>query len=499
MMKRYEPVLSEVGTMRRGEGPREACGIFGIYAPGRDVARLTFFALYALQHRGQESAGIATSDGRSAYMYKAMGLVSQVFTEENLRPLVGHLAIGHNRYSTTGSSVLRNAQPYLIETMHGPLGVGHNGNLTNAPVLRRRLLERGVGLASTSDSEVITQMLAGMPGPAWEPRIAAFMAEAEGAYALTILTREAVFGVRDPWGFRPLVIGRFPDGGGWCIASESCALLTIGAEYVREVAPGEIVRLDANGITVSQGRAPERRALCIFEFIYFARPDSVLDDQVVHRVRVRLGRELAREQPADADLVIGVPDSATPAAIGYAEESGIPFGEGLIKNRYIGRTFIQPDEGLRRLGVALKFNPLPSNLKGKRVVLVDDSIVRGNTSGPLVRLLREGGAREVHMRITSPPIRHPCFMGVDMATYSELIAHRMTVEEIREHLGCDSLGYLSLDGLERAVSEEVGNGVGAKSRGYCTACFSGSYPIRLEDWWLSEERVKVAFEGALPM
>ncbi len=482
----------------REDGPREACGVFGIYAPGRDVARLTFFALYALQHRGQESAGIATSDGRGAHIYKSMGLVSQVFTEENLRPLVGHLAIGHNRYSTTGSSVLRNAQPYLIETLYGPLGVGHNGNLTNALVLRRKLLEKGVGLSSTSDSEVITQMLAGMPGPAWEPRIAAFMAEAEGAYALTILTRDAVFGVRDPWGLRPLVIGRFPDGNGWCIASESCALSTIGAEYVREVAPGEIVRLDANGLTATQGRAPEQRSLCIFEFIYFARPDSLLDDQVVHRVRVRLGRELAREQPADADLVIGVPDSATPAAVGYAEESGIPFGEGLIKNRYIGRTFIQPDEGLRRLGVALKFNPLPSNLKGKRVVLVDDSIVRGNTSGPLVRLLRDGGAREVHMRITSPPIRHPCFMGVDMATYNELIAHRLTVEEIRQHLGCDSLGYLSLDGLERAVSEEVGNGVGPGGRGYCNACFSGSYPIHLEEWWLSEDRIKLAFEGTLP-
>jgi amidophosphoribosyltransferase len=482
----------------REDGPREACGVFGIYAPGRDVARLTFFALYALQHRGQESAGIATSDGRGAHIHKSMGLVSQVFTEENLRPLVGYLAIGHNRYSTTGSSVLRNAQPYLIETLHGPLGVGHNGNLTNALILRRKLLERGVGLSSTSDSEVITQMLAGMPGPAWEPRIAAFMAEAEGAYSLTILTRDAVFGVRDPWGLRPLVIGRFPGGDGWCIASESCALSTIGAEYVREVAPGEIVRLDANGLTATQGRAPEQRSLCIFEFIYFARPDSLLDDQVVHRVRVRLGRELAREQPADADLVIGVPDSATPAAVGYAEESGIPFGEGLIKNRYIGRTFIQPDEGLRRLGVALKFNPLPSNLKGKRVVLVDDSIVRGNTSGPLVRLLRDGGAREVHMRITSPPIRHPCFMGVDMATYNELIAHRLTVEEIRQHLGCDSLGYLSLDGLERAVSEEVGNGTGPIGRGYCTACFSGSYPIRLEEWWLSEDRIKLAFEGTLP-
>ncbi|MCS7221029.1 MAG: amidophosphoribosyltransferase [Anaerolineae bacterium] len=479
--------------------PHEACGVFGIYAPGMDVARITFFALYALQHRGQESAGIATSDGRAAYIHKGMGLVAQVFNEDNLRPLKGHLAIGHNRYSTTGSSHIRNAQPYLIETIHGPLGVGHNGNLTNALTLRRRLLERGVGLSSSSDSEVITQMLAAPPpggepnGPDWEARIAAFMAQAEGAYSLVILTRDAVFAVRDPLGLRPLCLGELSsDNGtlGFVVASESCALGTIGARYLREVRPGEIVRLDSTGMHSIQGRPPApRSALCVFEYVYFARPDSILEEQVVHRVRQRLGEELAREAPADADVVVGVPDSATPAAIGYARASGIPYSEGLIKNRYIGRTFIQPDDRLRRAGVHLKYNPLPANLGGKRVVLVDDSIVRGNTAGPLVRLLREGGATEVHVRVSSPPVRHPCFMGVDMATYDELIASSKTVEEIRRHIGADSLAYLSHEGLMRAVVAEIG-----EDRGHCSACFTGRYPIRLEEWWALKAQEKLAFE-----
>jgi len=464
-----------------GDSPREACGVFGIYAPGEDVARLTFFALYALQHRGQESAGIATSDGRMAHIHKGMGLVAQVFNEENLAPLKGHLAIGHNRYSTTGASHLRNAQPYLIETYLGPLGVAHNGNLVNAPRLRRELLQRGVGLTSSSDSEVITLMLAGASGDTWEERITAFMRQAYGAYSLTILTRDAVYAVRDPWGFRPLCLGRF--NGGYVVASESSAIATIGAEYLREVQPGEIVTLDAYGLHSRPGLPPARAALCTFEHIYFSRPDSLWAGRVIHQVRQALGRELAREHPVEADLVVPVPDSSIPAAIGYAQESGIPFNEGLIKNRYIGRTFIQPDDHIRRMGVALKFNPLPENLAGKRVVLVDDSIVRGNTSGPLVRLLRDAGATEVHMRVTCPPIRHPCFMGVDMATYDELIAHRMTVPEIQKYLGCDSLGYLSLEGMMRAIGRE---------EGYCNACFTGVYPIDLY-----EEQEKMAFEGVL--
>jgi amidophosphoribosyltransferase len=421
-----------------------------------------------------------------------------VFNETNLGPLQGHLAIGQNRYSTTGGSHLRNAQPYLIETMHGPLGVGHNGNLTNALHLRQKLLERGVGLSSSSDSEVITQLLAApLPGaglgqPDWESRLANFMAEAEGAFSLVILTRDAIFGVRDPLGLRPLCIGRLPENGhpaGYVVASESCALGTIGAEYVREVRPGEIVRLDADGLHSRQAVEPAPEpAFCVFEYVYFARPDSVIEDQTVHRVRQRLGEMLASEAPADADIVVGVPDSATPAAIGYAIASGLPYTEGLIKNRYIGRTFIQPDDRLRKAGVHLKYNPLRANLAGQRVVLVDDSIVRGNTAGPLVHLLREGGAVEVHVRVSSPPVRHPCFMGIDMARGEELIGYAKTVEEIRQHIGADSLAYLSHQGMLRAVTADLQG-----QHGHCSACFTGSYPIGLEDWWISKE--KLAFEG----
>ncbi len=500
-------------------GMREECGVFGVYAPGRDVARLTFFALYALQHRGQESAGIATSDGHLAFSHKGMGLVSQVFNEDNLRPLTGHLAIGHTRYSTTGSSLLRNAQPYLIETIYGPLGVSHNGNLTNALQLRRMLLERGVGLSSTTDSEVITQVLAAPPetwagvevasvpsngkhppdGAAggysldndrWVARIRAFMRIAEGAYSLVLLTHDALYAVRDSRGLRPLCLGQL--NGGYVVASESCALLTIGAQFLREVQPGEIVRLDAKGVTSFEGHTPIERSLCIFEYVYFARPDSTLEGQVVHQVRQRLGRQLARESPVEADIVVGVPDSATPAAIGYSLESGLPYTEGLIKNRYIGRTFIHPDDQLRRVGVALKYNPLTANLKGKRVVMIDDSIVRGNTAAPLIKLLRDGGATEVHVRVSSPPVRHPCFMGVDMATYRELIAHRLDVEGIRKHIGADSLAYLSLYGLVQAVQDAI-----KTETGHCTACFSGAYPIRIPPWLFSDERDKVLFEDAL--
>jgi amidophosphoribosyltransferase len=458
-------------VFEQDDKPQHECGIFGIYAPDEDVARLTFFGLYALQHRGQESAGIAVSNGRRISVHKEMGLVAQVFNEEKLRPLQGHVAIGHTRYSTTGSSKLQNAQPFQVESALGPLAVGHNGNLTNAHELRRELLNRGVGLTSTSDSEVVTQMLAGGEGKTWEEKLRVFMIRAQGAYCLTVLTRDALFAVRDPWGLHPLCIGRLGDGG-WVVASESCALNTIGAAVVRELEPGEIVAIDENGPrTVARMPAPER-AMCLFEYIYFARPDSVLSQQTLHATRVAAGRELAREAPAEADVVIPVPDSAVPAAIGFAQESGVPYSEGLIKNRYIGRTFIQPDDRLRQLGVQLKFNPLADNLHGKRVVLVDDSIVRGNTSGPIVKLLRDAGAKEVHMRVSSPPIRHPCFLGVDMATYPELIAHRMTILEIRAHLGVDSLAYLSLEGLMRST--------GKREAGFCQGCFTGHYPVDVE-------------------
>ncbi len=351
--------------------------------------------------------------------------------------------------------------------MLGPIALAHNGNLVNTGELRRKLFERGVGLASSCDSEVIIQMLAGAQGDNMLDRIKDMMSMALGAYSLTVLTRDALYAVRDPWGFRPLSMGRL--NGGWVVASESCALETVGAYDITEVAPGSIVMMDANGARIVQGREPEQSSLCIFECIYFARPDSIIDGQLIHEVRQELGRQLAREHPVDADLVMGVPDSATAAAIGYAQEAGIPFGEGLIKNRYIGRTFIQPDDRLRKAGVALKFNPLALGLQGKRLIVVDDSIVRGNTSAPTVELLRRAGAREVHMRISSPPIKHPCFMGVDMATYGELIAHRMTIEEIRQHVGADTLGFLSMEGMIKALNRP-------KER-YCTACFSGEYPF----------------------
>ncbi len=453
------------------DSPHEECGVFGIVTPEQDVARLAFFALYALQHRGQEAAGITTFDGQVAHIHKGMGLVSQVFNEENLHPLRGSMGIGHNRYSTTGSSKLRNTQPYLMETLHGPLALGHNGNLINAPQLRRELLERGVGLHTSTDSEVIIHLLAAGGGRNWFSRIRTFMAKAEGAYTLVILTREGVYGVRDPWGLRPLVLGKL-DGGGYALASESCAFSTIGARTVREIEPGEIVRLDADGYEIIQGAPPEKLAFCTFEQIYFARPDSVLRGELVHRMRQEMGRQLAREAPTDADIVVPVPDSGTPHAIGYAKESGIPFSEGLIKSRYIGRTFIQPTDQLRKVGVAMKFNPLPQNLAGQRVVLVDDSIVRGNTSGPLVQMLRDAGAAEVHLRVACPPIKFPCFMGVDMASQKELIAAQKSIPEIAAHVGADSLAYISLEGMMTAL----GTADGPQS-GYCNACFTGDYPF----------------------
>ncbi len=474
--------------------PKEECGVFGIYAPDRDVARLTFFGIYAMQHRGQESAGIATCDGERTYMHKEMGLVAQVFKEHHLEGLRGHLAIGHNRYSTAGNSNLENCSPYLVETVYGPLGVAHNGNLTNASDLRQQLLERGVGLAATTDSEVITQVLAASATvwhddhpddlDHWEMRLWSLLHVAEGAYSLAVLTKDAIYAVRDRNGLRPLCIGRLANGG-WVVASESCALSTIGATFVRDVEPGEMIRINQRGVKATQV-VQSQRALCIFEFVYFARPDSMLEGQGVHEVRQKLGRQLAREAPVEADFVIPVPDSAIPAAIGYSQESGIPYTEGLVKNRYIGRTFIQPDDELRKQSVALKYNPLPANLAGKRVILIDDSIVRGNTAGPLVRLLRDAGAREVHVRVSSPPVRHPCFMGIDMATPGQLIASRYDVEGIRDWIGSDSLAYLTLDGMVEMV-EQFPNAC-RKDTGHCSACFSGDYPIAVPDWVDKEDR-----------
>jgi amidophosphoribosyltransferase len=467
VVKRFFMSISNLNS----DSLKEECGIIGIYAPHEDVARMAFFGLYALQHRGQEAAGIAVSDGVTAKVHKDLGLVSQVFTPQNLAPLQGHYAIGHTRYSTTGSSSARNAQPFLIETQYGPVGVAHNGNLVNTSDLRAEMLKRGVGLSSSSDSEVLTMMLAGATGETWEARIQNTMPQWRGAYSLVILTREGVFAVRDPWGFRPLSVGRLPSGG-HAAASETGALRTLGCDAIREVKPGEIVILSNTALRVRQAQPPAPElARCVFEHIYFSRPDSFWDGLSVHEVRQKLGEALAREAPVAADVVIAVPDSSTPAAIGYARVSGLPINDGLVKNRYIGRTFIQPTDSLRKQGVALKFNALEENLRGKRVVMIDDSIVRGNTSGPLVKLVRDAGAREVHLRITCPPIAHPCFMGVDMGTYQELIAHTMTIKEMRDHIDCDTLHFLSLDGMMQAIG---------RASGYCNACFTGVYPIELD-------------------
>jgi amidophosphoribosyltransferase len=455
------------------ESPKEECGVIGIFAPNEDVARMTFFGLYALQHRGQEAAGMAVADGLTMSMHKGVGLVSHVFTPNTMAELKGHYAIGHTRYSTTGSSMLRNAQPFMIETINGPLALAHNGNLVNSAELRQELMEQGVGFSSSSDTEVMTMMLARNGGATWEDRIKTAMKKWIGAYSLVILTRDCVYAARDPWGFRPLCIGMLPSGG-HAVASETGALQTLGCEAIRDVKPGEVVSLSNNALKVMQAVKPEQpSAMCVFEHIYFARPDQTWDGINVHHVRQRLGEELAREVTGrfEADVVIPVPDSSVPAAIGFSHMSGIPYNDGFIKNRYVGRTFIEPTDSLRKRGVALKFNVINENVRDKRVVMIDDSIVRGNTTGPLIKLLKNAGAKEVHVAITCPPIAHPCFMGVDMGRHEDLIAYKRTVDEIREHVGADSLYYLSVDGMMKAVQ---------RRDGFCQACFTGQYPISVD-------------------
>ncbi|MFC1870624.1 amidophosphoribosyltransferase [Chloroflexota bacterium] len=447
----------------------ESCGVFGVYAPGEDVARLTFFALFALQHRGQESAGIATSDGKNIQVYARMGLVSQVFSEQSLSQLKGDIAIGHNRYSTTGSSVLSNAQPMVLSDGTSTIAIAHNGNIVNAQSLREELCAQGYTFNTTTDSEVIGNLILSSPEKEWVNRIRYATRRIQGAYALTIMTNHTLFGVRGPLGVRPLCMGAID--GGWVIASETCALDHIGASFIREVDLGEIVAITENGVD-SYREESDRKGLCIFEFIYFARPDSVINGRLLYPARQAMGEGLAREHSVAADVVIGVPDSATAAGIGYARQSDIPLTEGLLKNRYVGRTFIEPDQRIRDLGVKLKFNPLPQMLNDKRVVVVDDSIVRGTTTPQVIKLLRRAGAKEVHMRICAPPIRYPCFFGVDMATRWELIAARKTVPEIRDYIGADSLGYLSIDGLIQAVALPKEN--------FCLACFTGDYPIPVQ-------------------
>ena len=472
--------MPEAYALLEDDHPQEECGVIGVFAPNEDVARMAFFGLFALQHRGQEAAGIAVSNGSFIRMHKELGLVSQVFTPAHLDPLQGDFAIGHNRYSTTGSSSIRNVQPFLIDTRYGSVAVAHNGNLVNSTELRQELLDNGVGLSSSSDTEIIVQTLASSSGSDWFERLKSAMKKWIGAFSLVLLTRNEVFAVRDPWGFRPLSVGMLPSGG-HVVASETGALLTLGCVGIREVQPGEIIALSDNALRVCQALKPvEPSALCSFEHIYFSRPDNVWDGRSVNHVRQNLGERLAVEAPVEADVVIPVPDSSNPAAIGYSMASGIPYNDGFVKNRYIGRTFIEPTDSLRKKGVALKFNVIAENVRDKRVVMIDDSIVRGNTIGPLIRLLKEAEAKEVHVRITCPPIVHPCFMGVDMGTYQELIAHNMSVAEIQALIGADSLFYLSLEGMMKAIG---------RSEGYCDACFTGHYPIGIVP-----DRVKACFE-----
>jgi amidophosphoribosyltransferase len=449
------------------ESLREACGIFGVYAPNEDVARVTFFGLFALQHRGQESAGIATTGGGEIHVRKDMGLVSQVFQEEDFSYLRGQAAIGHTRYSTTGSSRLENAQPFVVEGPNGVIALGHNGNIVNADLLRAELEAEGRHFVTSTDSEVIAQLVATAPGRDWGERMAYVLRRARGAFCLTILTTEGVMAVRDPFGIRPLVLGRLD--GGYCFASETCALDHLGAEPIREVQPGETVFIDADGVHSYPLEEGEREAFCIFEYIYFARPDSYLRGRRIYPARVEMGVQLAIEHPAEADVVIGVPDTAPAAALGFSRQSGIPYAEGIIKNRYVGRTFIMPNQRIRDQGVRMKFNPLREVLEGQRVVVVDDTIVRATTTRWVVEMLREAGAREVHVRITAPPITHPCFFGIDMGRRWELVAAQETVEEIRRDIGADSLGYLSEEGLLAAV--------GQPRESFCMACFTGEYPM----------------------
>ena len=454
------------------DSPKESCGVFGVYAPGEDVARIAFFGIFALQHRGQESAGIATADGSEIQVHTGMGLVSQAFQEQDLAKLDGgHIAIGHTRYSTTGASKIINAQPLYVDGPWGPLALAHNGNLVNSRALLDELVDQGVELTTTTDSEAIAHILVRAPGKTWAERLRYTVARLQGAFSLTILTPDLLIGLRDPRGVRPLCLGRLH--GGYVLASESCALDHIGATFEREIDPGEAVVISAKGVESFRVGSVEKPAPCVFEHIYFARPDSVLGGSLLYQSRIAMGAQLAIEHPVEADLVTGVPDSARAAGLGYAQQSGIPYSDLLMKNGYVGRTFIQPDQRLRDLGVRLKFNPLSHIIAGKRIVVVDDSIVRGTTTPHVVGLLRKAGATEVHMRVCAPPIRWPCHFGVDMATKRELIAAQKTIEEIRQFIGADTLGYLSIEGLTKSVK-------GGEGATFCMACFTGKYPIPVQ-------------------
>ena len=452
--------------------PKDECGVVAVYSPRGDASHIAYTGLFSLQHRGQESAGIAVSDGQTVRVHSDMGLVTQVFHNDKIKALSGNMAIGHTRYSTTGSSLQCNVQPFLVEGRNGRLALGHNGNIIDPLALQQRLSKQwGCQFTSSTDSEVIAYLLANAPGATWEDRAAYCMRTLQGAYSAVSLSPDAVMGFRDPLGVRPLCLGELD--GGWVMASESCALDHLGATFLRELEPAEIVIIDRDGLRSSICvQEQTRRALCIFEYIYLARPDSMLNNRLVYSTRRDMGVRLAHEHPADADVVIGVPDSATAAAVGYSQASGLPYSEGLVKNRYVGRTFMEPDQRSRDSAVRLKFNPLPEVVRDKRVVLVDDSIVRGTTTPHLVALIRRAGATEVHVRVCSPPIRWPCYLGVDMSTREELIASHKSVEEIRQFIGADTLGYLTIGGLLEVVDGVQG--------GYCDACFTGHYPVPVQ-------------------
>ncbi len=456
-------------TWRDDDRFHDECGLFGIWNHP-EAANVAYLGLYALQHRGQESAGIAATDGINFHTEKAMGWVADVFSPERLRRLPGHRAIGHVRYSTAGSSNLRNAQPITANTARGPVAIAHNGNLTNADTLRRDMERDGAIFQSNSDTEVILHLLARAPAGGFEDQITHALRQVKGAYSLLILTPDTMYAVRDPYGFRPLTIGRL--GEGWVVASETCALDLMEARWERDVEPGEIVIVSDAGLSSIRPFPPAERLQCVFEYVYFARPDSILWGRNVHTVRKALGRQLAREHPVEADIVIPVPDSGTSAALGYSEESGTPYELGLIRNHYVGRTFIEPKAGIRHFGVKVKLNPMREMLEGKRIVVVDDSIVRGTTSRKIVKMIRSSGAREVHVRISSPPIQWPCYYGIDTPTRKELIASSHVPEEIRRYLAADSLGYLSLDGMLKATGADPGH--------FCHACFTGNYRVGIE-------------------
>ncbi|MEZ0363131.1 amidophosphoribosyltransferase [Mycobacterium sp. pUA109] len=459
--------------------PREECGVFGVWAPGEDVAKLTYYGLYALQHRGQEAAGIAVADGSQVLVFKDLGLVSQVFDEQTLAAMAGHVAIGHCRYSTTGSTTWENAQPVFRNTAAGTgVALGHNGNLVNATELVARARDAGLinprEFGATTDSDILGALLAhGSADATLEQAAVELLAGVRGAFCLTFMDENTLYAARDPWGVRPLSLGRLDRG--WVVASETAALDIVGASFVRDIEPGELLAIDADGVRSTRFANPTPKG-CVFEYVYLARPDSTIAGRSVHATRVDIGRRLARECPADADLVIGVPESGTPAAVGFAQESGIPFGQGLTKNAYVGRTFIQPSQTIRQLGIRLKLNPLKEVIRGKRLVVVDDSIVRGNTQRALVRMLREAGAIEVHVRIASPPVRWPCFYGIDFASPAELIANAVEDEgemlaAVRHAIGADTLGYISLHGMIAATEQPASR--------LCAACFDGAYPIEL--------------------